>query len=298
MSGRKTMLKPPGVLLMAPIVAILVSFFAAGSPPQDNPAISVLIEARIYELLNAERESRGLNALELSPELSELARAHSRDMARMGNLSHLSSSGKSLGGRLMDAGFFYDRGGENVVFSETFAPDFIHKTLMDSPRHKTEILRPEYDRIGIGVVYEPDKGYYLTQDFVRSVVPVSAGEAEAGLKRRINEARAVRGLDPLVFIPEADRVARLYSEKKAGLETPPSPAKLLGEVAVNFITAATLDLDSIKLSGVYSPSFQEAGLGVWFGRNPVLPGGGYFITLILFKKNDLPSPPPSPSPSD
>jgi len=279
------MLKPPALPLMAPIVAILVSFFAAGSPPQDNPAMATLIKARIYELLNAERESRGLSALELSPDLSALARAHSRDMARMGSLSHLSSSGKSLGERLMDAGFFYNLGGENVAYSETYVPDFIHKALMDSPQHKGEILRPEYDRVGIGIVYEPDKGYYLTQDFVRSIVPVSAGEAEADLKRRFNEARAGKGLDPLVFNPEADKVARYYSEKKAGLGTLPPVAKLLGEVAVNFVTAATLDLDSIKLSGLYSPSFQEAGLGVWFGRNPDLPGGGYFITLILIKKD-------------
>jgi len=279
------MLKPPAILLIAPIVAILGSFFAAGSPPQDHPAMAALIEARIYELLNAERESRGLNALELSPDLSELARAHSRDMAATGSLSHFSPSGKTLGDRLTESGFFFEIGGENVAFSETYLPDFIHKALMDSPQHKGEILRPEYDRVGIGVVHEPDKGYYLTQDFVRSIVPVSAGEAEADLKRRINEARAGKGLDPLVFIPEADRVARYYSEKKAGLGTPPPVAKLLGEVTVNFVTAATLDLDTIKLSGVYSQSFQEAGLGVWFGRNPGLPGGGYFITLLLFKKD-------------
>jgi uncharacterized protein YkwD len=267
----------------APIVAILVSFFAAGSPPQDNPAMAAFIEARIYELLNSERVSRGLNAIELSMDLSELARAHSRDMARMGSISHLSSSGKALGGRLLDAGFFYGMGGENVAFSETFVSDFIHKALMDSPEHKGEILRPEYDRVGIGVAYEPDKGYYLTQDFVQSIVPLSAGEAEADLKRRINEARAAGGLDPLVFVPEADKVARYYSEKKAGLATPPPAAKLLGEVAINFVTAGTLDLDAIKLSAVRSPAFEEAGLGVWFGRDPAHLGGAYFITLVLVK---------------
>ncbi len=271
----------------AAVVAVMVPvlFFVPGVARPDRPVTAALIEVRIFELLNAERESRGLGRLELSRDLAELARGHSRDMARTGSLSHESSSGKSLGERLTDSGFFFEMGGENVAFSETFVSEFIHKALMDSPEHRGEILRPEYDRVGIGVAYAAGKGYYLTQDFIRSLIPVSAGEAEAELKRRINEARAAKGLDSLVFVPEADAVARSYSVKKAGLGTPPPVAKLLGEVTIDFVTAGTLDLDSIKPSGVRSSAYEEAGLGIWFGRDGEHPGGGYFITLLLFKKD-------------
>jgi uncharacterized protein YkwD len=278
------MISKPAFSVLAILIA-LTAFpgpvpAAAPVPSQDNAATTFLIELRIYELLNVEREKRGLSRLELSPDLSGLARDHSRDMAGAGRLSHIASSGRSFGERLTDGGFFFEEAGENVAFSETFVAEFIHKALMDSSDHRGEILRPEYDRVGIGVVQAPGRGYYLTEDFVRSIIPVSASEAERNLKQQIDQARTRKGLTPLVFGAETDEAARAYSRMKAGLKGLPPSAKLLGEVTVDFTTSGSLDLDAIRLSGTLSPDVEDAGLGVWFGRDPGHPGGAYFITLL------------------
>lgn len=248
-------------------------------------ALTALIEARVYALLNAERESRGLVPLATSPDLAALAREHSRGMVETGVLSHLSPSGKTLGTRLAESGLFYALGGENVAFSETYVPEFIHGALMDSPEHRSEILRPEYNKVGIGVVRAAGKGYYLTQDFLRSVPPVPTAEAEAGLKRRINDLRAAAGIAPLFFTPEANLVARHHSERKAGIGSTAPPVRLRGEIAIDFITAGSLELGLRELRAARAPEFEDAGLGVRFARVPEHPGGAYFITLILIKRN-------------
>ncbi|MBN2207546.1 MAG: hypothetical protein JW742_09090, partial [Candidatus Aminicenantes bacterium] len=267
----------------AAVVLPLVFF----SPLADRTesAATALIEARLFALLNSERESRGLAPLAASPELTALAREHSRGMAETGVLSHLSPSGKTLGTRLAESALFYALGGENVAFSETYVPEFMHKALMDSPAHRSEILRPEYNKVGIGVVRAAGKGYYLTESFLLSAPPVPTVEAEAKLKRRINDLRAAAGLDPLSFTPEANLFARYHSERKAGIGSVPPPVRLLGEIAVDFITAGTLDLGPSELRAIRSPDFEDAGVGVRFARDLEHPGGAYFITVVLVRRN-------------
>ncbi|HET6827852.1 MAG TPA: CvpA family protein, partial [Ramlibacter sp.] len=58
------------------------------------------LEARMLELLNAERTQRGLKPLQADPQLLPVARAHSRDMFARGYFAHVSPEGRDLGDRL------------------------------------------------------------------------------------------------------------------------------------------------------------------------------------------------------
>jgi uncharacterized protein YkwD len=280
---RRIFYSPAAVLLGL----ILGSAGASALPPQASSSEKPVpeIERRLFELVNKERVDQGLPPVELSPELSELARSHCRDMADMGRLSHESSSGKPCSRRLADRGIFFLEVGENVAFSDTYVPEVIHKALMDSPEHREVILTAAYDHVGIGVVAATGKGFYVTQGFVLSLVPLTTLEAEGLVKKMVNEARRQTASPPLLFSSAADSLARRYSEKKGLGETPPRVAGVLGETLIAFTITGTLSPDIVITKNVRSPDYEEGGLGIWFGRNELNPGGAYFITVLLLKKN-------------
>lgn len=125
--------------------------------------IDAASEARMLELVNRERTSRGLKPLTLRQDLVPVARAHSTDMFERSYFSHINPDGKSPFDRMEAAGIKYTAAGENLAY----APDveIAHQGLMNSPGHRENILRPEFGRIGIGVIDGGIYGKMFTQNF-------------------------------------------------------------------------------------------------------------------------------------
>jgi uncharacterized protein YkwD len=121
------------------------------------------LEARMLELVNGERARQGLAPLKADPELAAVARAHSRDMLARGYFSHVTPDGKDLGDRLRASHAFYLRAGENLAFAHSLP--VAHQGLMNSPGHRANILRPEFGRLGIGILDAGARGIMVTQNF-------------------------------------------------------------------------------------------------------------------------------------
>ena len=121
-------------------------------------------EAAMLALVNDERTSRGLVALALDPRLVPIARQHSEEMFRLKYFGHQSPVNGSPFDRLMAARISYSRAGENLAYAQSLA--VAHRSLMDSPGHRENILRPEFTRIGIGIVSAGPYGRMFTQLFV------------------------------------------------------------------------------------------------------------------------------------
>lgn len=121
-------------------------------------------ERQLVELANEERASRGLGPLELDPRLVPVARAHSTEMFRLRYFSHLSPDRGSPFDRLAAAGIGYSRAGENLAYARSVAT--AHRGLMESAGHRENILRPEFTRIGVGVVAAGPYGRMFTQLFL------------------------------------------------------------------------------------------------------------------------------------
>ncbi|MDX1690759.1 MAG: CvpA family protein [Acidimicrobiia bacterium] len=107
----------------------------------------------IYDLVNRARIDHGLDPLAWSPALSEVGVAHAVDMYAGGYFSHVSPETGTVGDRVWDAGITYLVAGENLALAAT--PSETHDGLMNSPGHRANILSPDYNRIGIGVVAGP-----------------------------------------------------------------------------------------------------------------------------------------------
>ncbi|MEW6697341.1 MAG: CAP domain-containing protein [Bacillota bacterium] len=134
------------------------------TPPATQPSnVSVADEQAMLDLINKERSAVGLKPLDYDAKLTELARLKAQDMITNKYFSHTSPTYGSPFDMMKNAGVTYRYAGENLAG----APDVntAHKNLMNSPSHKANILKPEYTKVGIGVVSGGPYGKMFVQMF-------------------------------------------------------------------------------------------------------------------------------------
>ncbi len=125
-------------------------------------------ESDVIDLVNVEREARGLHPLAYDYSLAAAARDHSEDMGVQDYFSHTSLDGRTVGDRLTEAGYSYNTYGENIAAGQP-TPEVVIDSWMSSSGHRANILNPNFCDIGVGYVYVADSTYhyYWTQDFGR-----------------------------------------------------------------------------------------------------------------------------------
>lgn len=250
------------------------------------------IKQDLFALVNSEREKEGRSPLRFSNELAALAHRHSADMAESGKMSHTSASGETYEERLVRANFFFSHAGENVAHSETPVAEIIHSSLMDSRDHRQNILDADFDTVGIAVVaVGKPAAFFVTQDFIHALEPLSSETAEARLAGKIREWRRIRSLSNLPFLEEANRLARSLAEARAGEKALPPIPSSMGETHVYFVTTPLPEEINFQSLNIDNPFYHQAGIGVSFGRLKKHPGGAYCVALLLFPKYEYLPPP-------
>src|SRR5579884_2127056 len=132
-------------------------------PPNLRLDVDPASEARMLQLVNAERANNGLQPLTLDPRLVGAARAHSEEMFRLSYFAHESPVAGSPFDRMLRAGVRFDLAGENLAYAPDV--DSAHRGLMNSPEHRRNILTPGFRHVGIGVVSAGSWGRMFTQNF-------------------------------------------------------------------------------------------------------------------------------------
>jgi uncharacterized protein YkwD len=243
-------------------------------PPAD-------IERALFDSINKERAARSLPAVRLSPTLSDLARKHSAEMARLGRLDHESEGGGFLNERLGKARIANVLNAENVAHSSSFDPGLIHQALMNSEGHRENFLLPGVDEVGIGVVRGPGGDYYVTQDFIRSVTWLDEAEVREAVLGVLDEVRRGRGLEPFVEFDEISRTARTFARLKAeGRALPPVPHEF-GEAQVNFYAGVEIEGIAAKIREQSLDRYPMGGVGVLIAPSPGYPAGAYQVCTFL-----------------
>lgn len=121
-------------------------------------------EEQMLSLINEEREKAGLKPVQSDILLRNVARSHSRDMLIRGYFSHDSPTGETLSDRLKNAQVIYVSAAENIAMAPTI--ELAHTALMNSPKHKDNILNPSFTHVGIGVIDAGEHGLMVTQNFM------------------------------------------------------------------------------------------------------------------------------------
>jgi uncharacterized protein YkwD len=114
--------------------------------------------AAILCLLNRERARHQLPALRHNPTLEQASQSHSQDMAERNFFAHETPEGSTPAERMTAAG--YPPGGvsvgENLYWGEEVKATPVEAVdgWMHSPGHRENILRPQFDEVGVGVAYD------------------------------------------------------------------------------------------------------------------------------------------------
>jgi len=127
------------------------------------PKVRPELEVQMLQLVNEERKKENLPALKNDPELTIVARAHSKDMFTRGYFAHVTPDHKTPFDRMRSAGVRYLSAGENLALGQTLT--ICHNGLMNSPGHKANILDRSYGRVGIGILDGGMHGLMVTQNF-------------------------------------------------------------------------------------------------------------------------------------
>ena len=117
-------------------------------------------EKEMFELHNEERTARGLGPLCLSAVLTKAARARSGDMLERDYFSHYTPAGVTVIDQLKRKGYYgYEAGdyhilGENIAMGgdggDEDTPEHLFAGLMHSEGHSENILRGEFEEVGVG----------------------------------------------------------------------------------------------------------------------------------------------------
>jgi uncharacterized protein YkwD len=121
------------------------------------------LETEMLGLVNNERVAAGLRPLAPDPELTEVARLHSSDMFARGYFAHDTPEGRDPFDRIRAGGVRFLTAGENLALARSV--QIAHTGLMNSPGHRANILRPEFGRVGIGIMDGGMRGLMVTQNF-------------------------------------------------------------------------------------------------------------------------------------
>lgn len=136
-------------------------FYAEGTPQLKEG-----FELQLFDLTNAARVKHGFSVLSWDDKIKETARKHSLDMAENNYFSHTNLNGESPFDRMKEDDIFFTVAGENLAYGQ-FSSIFAHEGLMNSMGHRENILRKEYDTLGVGVAFNSQKQPYYTENFIR-----------------------------------------------------------------------------------------------------------------------------------
>ncbi|MBE0447480.1 MAG: hypothetical protein IBX64_05190 [Actinobacteria bacterium] len=145
------------------IIALSVLLMATSAA---NAATLTLDEQYMLNLVNKERRANGLQALEIDPKLTYMARRYCQEMITYSFFGHISPVSGELIDRIIASGVpdGWLLAGENLAGAPTVEAAF--KGLMNSPPHKDNMLEPKYTHMGVGIIDGGDYGKMVAQEFI------------------------------------------------------------------------------------------------------------------------------------
>ena len=231
-------------VIVAPTLYPVEPLFSSAITPQN-----------IVSLTNASRATFGLNELVLNTQLSEAAQAKANDMSVNSYFSHTSPAGVDPWYWFKQVGYTYTYAGENLAM-KFLSAEGVSDAWMASPSHRANILKAQYQEIGIGI----SEGI-IDGERVTLVVQMFGASRVAGVA-------TTEALEPIVThtIP-AEAIA---------VNTPTAPTSML--VSDSFVlTSSEATPFDYRLTLKTSPRVASVTVAVGnnaVGLKPVEGGGG------------------------
>jgi len=240
-------------------------------------------EERLAYWVNSERTAKGLPALKIDQELSQIARDHSRKMAEEKTLAHYFPSYDTLEIRMVKAGLHFSFLGENIARGDTFVMRFVHQALMESPEHRQNIFSTDFDRLGIGIIFN-GQDYYTTQVFARSLEVREVETLEQELVNRLEGSLSRDRGEFIKDVPDLVTLCRQNADDFLQGRRPYNLTKNWPWGKSNLTAHSFVDSQAVIATLVDEIEARPSNwiLGVGFGRTRLNSGGCYAVCLITF----------------
>jgi uncharacterized protein YkwD len=160
------------------VIALLTTSYSVYAQSEVSTA-----ERALFDALNRERSAKGLPPLHWDAALASAAREHASRMAQGNVLSHQLPGEPQVQDRATQAGARFTTIAENIAVAPNSAT--IHSAWMQSPHHRENILDPELNGVGIGVVKGSD-GLFAVQDFSQAVANLNFKQQEQEVIANLN----------------------------------------------------------------------------------------------------------------
>ncbi|HNZ73733.1 MAG TPA: CAP domain-containing protein [bacterium] len=143
------------ILLIITVFLIIVKttigvaiFLYPPLPEDDNLSIS---PKRLIELTNDYRQRSGLNELKPNARLTQAAYNKASDLLTGQYFDHTSPDGRKFSQWIKDVDYQYFYVGENLAI-DFVGEDELFQAWLNSPQHRENIIKPQYQEIGIAAL--------------------------------------------------------------------------------------------------------------------------------------------------
>lgn len=265
---------------LAAAALCLIAVLAIGSAALAENPIDAAAEQRLLQLINQERAAAGVAQLTLDPRLTQAARKHTRRMIDQDSVAHQLPGEDKLLLRLVAENIHFDRDGENIAQHGDI--DLAHDALMESPGHRGNILSPEFNAVGIGVLHSGDL-VYVTEDFARVLLDYSQFEADAAAQQAIVDYARARGMPTPARKPRTQLVQMACGMARGDKIDPKSARNIPGTTsAVAWNATDPRQLPPGLRSILEKPVLSGYSLGVCFAPSTTYPAGVYWLIFVTY----------------
>lgn len=182
--------------------AIIAAFLLAGLGLSLAQGQSDERARKVFNLTNQDRQQRGLPALHWDTALAAAAQAHADRMVREPALSHQYPGEAELMARAAQAGAHFRAIAENVAMGPS--PEAIENEWMHSTPHRTNILDPKMNAIGVAVA-ERGGSLYAVEDFAQASAVLSRDQVVQQVQALLRAQR----VDPSVSAAAAEQACQM-----------------------------------------------------------------------------------------
>lgn len=255
-------------------------------PPPNRPAakppeqFDTAGEAQIVDLVNQARAAAGVAPLTVDRRLTQAAQKHSQLMAEHGELSHQFDGEPSLQRRFANEEMPAGEEGENVGLSQTVAG--AHQAIMDSPPHRHNLLNPNYNTIGVGIMRRSGM-VYVTEDFAWRLPEYSEAQAEAVVQsamehyvHAVGTMKPVRHLEPQLRSMACAMALNDKLNDQAAMQLPGV------HEAMMWTTGDPGQLPDRLQKRLRQSLPSGYALGACFAPSVNHPGGVYWIVMVMY----------------
>lgn len=142
-------------------VVIVTAIFAVFIYNVDFSKAADIDEKELVNSVNQERRSRSLNPLEVNSFLYLAAKNKGQDMIDKDYFEHFAPYGKSPWDFIHETGYQYQMAGENLAIDFESSQN-AHEAWMNSSSHRGNILKKDYEEVGIAAVTGEFEGRQTT----------------------------------------------------------------------------------------------------------------------------------------